>query len=213
MLQLLKHVPLQDLTACMVEERQARQSRQDYTHVSLTACMVVERQARQFVQAIEEIEESSMDQYPCLWELKNRQHDAVLNGLPDMPRSPHELFEILKDTEASASTPFGRLPPGGQAEPQFLKVGLPFMEAFYQTSSCFGVHFWIFVTLFGVRRGFKMILSHRAPSSLNMSSYRTIWTHFRQTYFCLAKTYQIQDPGTKILVPRSWFLLIRANCW
>ena len=24
-----------------------------------------------------------------------------------------------------------------------------------------------------------MILSHRAPSSFNMSSYRAIWTHFR----------------------------------
>ena len=25
-----------------------------------------------------------------------------------------------------------------------------------------------------------MILSHRAPSSLDMSSYRAIWTHFKQ---------------------------------
>ena len=53
------------------------------------------------------------------------------------------------------------------------------MEAFYQTSSCFGVHFGIFIAHFGVRRGSKMILSHRAPSSLNMSSYRAIWTYFR----------------------------------
>ena len=38
--------------------------------------------------------------------------------------------------------------------------------------------------LFGVRRGFKMILSHRAPSSFNMSSYRAIWTPFRpSSYF------------------------------
>ena len=35
------------------------------------------------------------------------------------------------------------------------------------------------MALFGVRRGFKMILCHRAPSSVNMSSYRAIWTHFR----------------------------------
>ena len=34
----------------------------------------------------------------------------------------------------------------------------------------------------GVRRGFKMLLSHRAPSSLNMSSYRAIWTHFRPNF-------------------------------
>ena len=31
---------------------------------------------------------------------------------------------------------------------------------------------------FGVRRGLKIILSHRAPSSLSMTPYRAIWTHF-----------------------------------
>ena len=103
---------------------------QEYTHVSLTASMVVERQARHFLQARDEIEESNMDQYPCLWELKNREHDALLNGLPEMPRSPHELFEILNDVEASASAPFGRLPPLGHAGPPFLKAGLTLMEAF-----------------------------------------------------------------------------------
>ena len=72
-----------------------------------------------------------MDDYPCLWELKNREHDPLLNGLPEMPRSPHELFEILNDVEASASTPFGRLPPLGQAGPPFLKAGLSFMEVSY----------------------------------------------------------------------------------
>ena len=41
------------------------------------------------------------------------------------------------------------------------------------------IYFFVFYSPFGVRRGFKMILSHRAPSSLNMSSYRAIWTHFR----------------------------------
>ena len=39
-----------------------------------------------------------------------------------------------------------------------------------------------FMALFGVRRGFKMILSHRALTSLNMSSYRAIWTHFRPNF-------------------------------
>ena len=43
-----------------------------------------------------------------------------------------------------------------------------------------------------------MILSRRAPSSLNMSSYRAIWTHFNQMSYSLNKTYQI-------LVPKSWF--------
>ena len=50
-----------------------------------------------------------------------------------------------------------------------------------------------FMALFVVRRGFKMILSHMAPSSLNMSSYRAIWTHFRQnsTVYFLTKKSQI----------------------
>ena len=42
--------------------------------------------------------------------------------------------------------------------------------------------FLIFMGHFWVRRGFKMILSHRAPPSLNMSSYRAIWTHFRPNF-------------------------------
>ena len=51
---------------------------------------------------------------------------------------------------------------------------------------CFGADFknllrmfGVFITPFGVRRGFKVILSHKAPSSLNVSSYRAIWTRFR----------------------------------
>ena len=39
--------------------------------------------------------------------------------------------------------------------------------------------FGLSIALFGVRRGLKIILSHRAPSNFNMSSYRTIWTHFK----------------------------------
>ena len=46
-----------------------------------------------------------------------------------------------------------------------------------------------------------MILSHRAPSSLNMSSYRAIWTHFRHNFIFLEQ----KILGTKILVPRSWY--------
>ena len=36
----------------------------------------------------------------------------------------------------------------------------------------------LFIALWGVRRILEMIVSHRAPSSFNMSSYRAIWTHF-----------------------------------
>ena len=90
-------------------------TRQDYTHVPMVSSFVVERQALQFVQAIDEIEESRMDAFPYLWKLKNRQNDAVLNGLPGMPKSLHELFENLKDTGVAASTPSGFLPTGEQA--------------------------------------------------------------------------------------------------
>ena len=38
------------------------------------------------------------------------------------------------------------------------------------------------MALLGVKGGLEMIVSHRAPSSLNMSSYRAIWTHFRQMF-------------------------------
>ena len=150
--------------------------RQDYTHVSLTASMVVERHARHLLQARDEIEESNMDQYPCLWELKNREHDALLNGLTEMPRSPHELFEILNDVEASASAPFGRLPPLGRAGPPFLKAGLTLMEAFQQNSVCPGAQPGICIAALRVMRCLRMMLSHRLPSSFNMSTHRTICT-------------------------------------
>ena len=39
----------------------------------------------------------------------------------------------------------------------------------------------VLLGLGGPKEGFKMILSHRAPSSFNMSAYRAIWTHFRQS--------------------------------
>ena len=34
------------------------------------------------------------------------------------------------------------------------------------------------MALLGAKGVLKMIVSHRAPSSLNMSSYGAIWTHF-----------------------------------
>ena len=54
------------------------------------------------------------------------------------------------------------------------------------------------MALFWVRRGFKMILSHRASSSLNTSSYRGTWTRFRPTFIFFEQ--KIPDPGPKILV-------------
>ena len=50
----------------------------------------------------------------------------------------------------------------------------------------------ILIGHFGVRRGLEIILSHMAPSCLNMSSYRAIWTHFR------SKSTTNQNPETRI---------------
>ena len=35
------------------------------------------------------------------------------------------------------------------------------------------------MAILGAKGDLKMIVSHRAPSNLNMSSYGAIWTHFR----------------------------------
>ena len=95
----------------------AKSEVQDHTHVSLTTSYALEHTILQFVQAGDEIN----DQYACLWELKNRQYDAVLNCLPAMPSSPHEIIQALKENGASAGTPFGRLPTGAQVKPPFLQ--------------------------------------------------------------------------------------------
>ena len=58
-------------------------------------------------------------------------------------------------------------------------------------------HFLIFITLWGVRRGFKMIPSRRAPSRVNTGPYRAIWTHFRPTFISVGQT------TCQILVPKS----------
>ena len=43
-------------------------------------------------------------------------------------------------------------------------------------------NFWIFKAHFWVRRGPEMIVCHRPLTSLNMSPYRPIWTHFRPIF-------------------------------
>ena len=48
--------------------------------------------------------------------------------------------------------------------------------------------------LLGVRRGPEMILSHMAPSCLDMSSYRALWTHFRQTIICVCGSFPSTNP-------------------
>ena len=82
----------------------------------------------QFVQASEEFEDANKELYAFLWELRSRPHDVVLNGLPDMPRSPHELIQALKDTGVFAAAPFGRLPTGAQDKPSFLRHAFNFVR-------------------------------------------------------------------------------------
>ena len=57
-----------------------------------------------------------------------------------------------------------------------------------------------------------MILSHRAPSNLHMSSYRAIWTHFRPNFMFFAKQSQIPVKKSEIfLKPKSPHLAILKN--
>ena len=97
---------------------------QDHTRVSFVACDALEEKILLFVQAREEIKEPHKERYVCLWELKSEAHAAMLNGLPDMPRSLQELIQALKDTGASVGAPFGCLHTGGQVKP-------PFLNSFY----------------------------------------------------------------------------------
>ena len=102
---------------------QHQRTHQDYTHASLTACYSWERKVMQFAETLNEMQQTCIDDYPCLWELRNRKRDAMLrHALFDMPRSSHELFQLLNNREAAASTPFGRLPAGVHIEQQYFKM-------------------------------------------------------------------------------------------
>ena len=65
------------------------QEEQDRTQVTLVACYALEENLQQFLQAREDIQEQHQESYACLWDLKQRAHNAVVNRLPDMPGSPH----------------------------------------------------------------------------------------------------------------------------
>ena len=71
----------------------------------------------------------------------------------------------------------------------------------------------------GVMGVLEMIVSHRAPSNLNMSSYRAIWTHFRQNFIFFEPNISDLDPKIVILVPKSsswsqkYHILGPSNCF
>ena len=85
-----------------------------------------------FVMPRDEVNENTRVLYPCLWEIKNRRHDAVLNSLPEMPMSPGQLMKTLKDTRGETGVPFGRLP----TKEQFEKVSAMAPDLFVRRLIC-----------------------------------------------------------------------------
>ena len=85
-----------------------------------------------FVMPRDEINENTQGQYPCLWEIKNRRHDPVLNSLPEMPMSPSQLMKTLKDTRGETGVPFGRLP----TQEQFERVSAMASDLFVRRLVC-----------------------------------------------------------------------------
>ena len=101
---------------------------QDNTQLTLVACYALEEKLQQFLQAREDIQEQHQESYACLWDLKQRAHNAVVNMLPDMPGSPHQLVQALKESGLAAGVPFGRLPIGAYGKPRFLKHAFYFVR-------------------------------------------------------------------------------------
>ena len=86
------------------------QPSQDCAEMTAQASAKLDARINDFVIQRDEVNENTQGLYPCLWEIKNRRHDAVLNSLPEMPISPGQLMKTLKDTRGETGVPFGRLP-------------------------------------------------------------------------------------------------------
>ena len=83
----------------------------NFEEVLTHACAGLDANIQPFVQGREEVtERCSQDDYPCLWQIKNRPCDPVLNGLAEMPLSPQQLMQNLIDTGGQGGVPLGRLP-------------------------------------------------------------------------------------------------------
>ena len=65
----------------------------------------------------------------------------------------------------------------------------------------------------GVRGVLEMIVSHRAPSSLNMSSYRAIWTHFRPNFIFVWPKHLDYQKSKLFLKSKSPHLASLINIW
>jgi len=62
-------------------------SRQDRGEVTAHASAGLDANIHHYVLTRDEIAQTIEDQYPCLCGVKYRSHNAVLNGLPEMPLS------------------------------------------------------------------------------------------------------------------------------
>ena len=84
--------------------------RQDRAELTAHASAELDARIYDFVLPREDIDDTTQELYPRLWEIKNRPCDAVLNSLPEMPMSPEQLMQTLKNTRGETGAPFGRLP-------------------------------------------------------------------------------------------------------
>ena len=105
---------------------------QDCAEMTAQASAQLDARIHDFVMPRDEINENTRGLYPCLWEIKNRRHDAVLNSLPEMPMSPGQLMKTLKDTRGETGVPFGRLP----TKEQFEKVSAMPPDLFVRRLVC-----------------------------------------------------------------------------
>ena len=105
---------------------------QDCAEMTAQASAQLDARIHDFVMPRDEVNENTRGLYPCLWEIKNRRHDAVLNSLPEMPMSPEQLMQTLKDTRGETGVPFGRLP----TQDQLKKVTAMPPDLFVQRLVC-----------------------------------------------------------------------------
>ena len=105
---------------------------QDCAEMTAQASAQLDARIHDFVMPRDEINENTQGQYPCLWEIKNRRHDAVLNSLPEMPMSPGQFMHTLRDSRGETCVPFGRLP----TQEQFQKLSAMAPDLFVKRLVC-----------------------------------------------------------------------------
>ena len=81
---------------------------QNLEELWVVACQKLRTQIATFVELHTDI--VNEDLYPLLCRVQKAGQDAVLNTLPEMPVSPDQLMQVLKDTRGENGAPFGRMP-------------------------------------------------------------------------------------------------------